>query len=134
MANGFHGSMEAWELQEAPLRKIDSVLEAFASEHGFVLTRNHHGNPERSLTMAGSISRLIQIFVADEKKPTYKVWLCVSEDRELKRYWKRRFITESATPDELRKCLGDWLRQGHAEIAEWKSQDLSLGGPIEKIP
>jgi len=39
MPNGFHGSSEAWERMEAPLRALDPVLEDFAARHGTSLCR-----------------------------------------------------------------------------------------------
>lgn len=109
---------------EAPLREVDPTLEAFASRVGLILTRNHHGDPERSLRHEGELTRLFQIFVGDEEPPTYKVWLCASQDRGVERFWKQRFLTEAATPAELKSSINDWLSRGYEEMFRWSAHDL----------
>jgi hypothetical protein len=85
------------------------------------------------LKHAGEVTRLFQIFLADEQAPTYKVWLCAWQDRALEQYWEKRFITEAATADELRDSIGDWLNEGFAELFRWSAHDLTfattLGAP-----
>jgi hypothetical protein len=122
--NGYHGTEEGWRRLEAPLKEIDAVLEAFAAGHELNVSRNSRGDPERSLWNDGHVRRLIQIFVGDEKAPTYKVWLCASQDRGRERYWKRRFITEAATSTELKSSIGEWLSEGYAELFGWSEDDL----------
>ena len=124
MPNGFVGPVEEWNRLEAPLKEIDPVLGAFAASHGLTLTRNYHAEPERSLRHHGDINRLIEIFVGDETAPTYKVWLCASQDRGHERYWKRRFITEAATPADLKNSIREWLTEGYAELFRWSENDL----------
>ena len=124
MPNGYHGTDDGWMRLEAPLREVDSILEAFASSHGLTLTRNHHGDPERSLGHEGELTRLFQIFVGDEEAPTYKIWLCASQDRGEERFWKQRFLTEAATPAELKASIGDWLSRGWEELFRWSAHDL----------
>lgn len=115
---------------EAPLREIDPVLEAFAKTHGLRFTRNYRGEPERSLEKYGWIRSLLQIFPADDRGAIYKVWLCASQDRWFKRYWKRRFITESATTEDLKSNITSWLDEGYAELSQWSAKDLEFAGRL----
>jgi hypothetical protein len=128
--NGYHGTKEEWRVIEAPLREIDPLLDAFASASGYVLTKNYRGDPERSLVRDAGIRRLIQVFVAETTGPHFKVWLCASEDRQLKRYWQRRFITESATPSELSASITQWLAEGKTYLESLTSSNLEFATNI----
>lgn len=60
--NGFHASeREAWERLEAPLRRLDDRLDAFAAEHGLGVQRNYHNWPHRSLYWSDELERAIEI-------------------------------------------------------------------------
>ena len=82
MPNGFHGERSDWDKMEAPLLRIDNMLEAFSRANGMRVRRNYHNWPERSLmwnTM--DIEKLIQLFLRDEKKLEFTLWICAYEDR-----------------------------------------------------
>ena len=134
MPNGYHGSRDEWLRLEAPLREVDPVLEAFASSSGYTLSKNYRGDPERSLVAEGAIRRLIQIFVADPAGPTFKVWLCASQDRGLERYWKRSFLTETATAADLSRSITNWLEDGRRQLEAWGSADLEFATKIQRVP
>ena len=67
MANGFYGSKEEWERMVAPLRELDTGLNAFASTHGLEVKQNDHNTPNRMLTWTkAGIQRVIQISLYGE--------------------------------------------------------------------
>jgi hypothetical protein len=123
MANGFQGSQEEWNRLEAPLIAVDPKLEAFARTHGLALGKNHK-YPERSLTWGGAVSRLIQIFIAEDEGPTFNLWLCASQDRGADRFWKQEFLLKSVTGDELAAGLDSRLAQAHQTATSWEPSDL----------
>jgi hypothetical protein len=125
MANGFQGSREEWDRLEAPLIALDPTLEAFARQRGLTLGKNHK-YPERSLTWGGSVSRLIQIFIAGDQGPTFNLWLCASEDRGGDRFWKQQFLLEAATGGELADGLESRLAYAHEIVASWQPGDLQF--------
>jgi hypothetical protein len=103
MPNGFHGSLGTWEKMEAPFLQADPVLEKFAKAHAIGVSKNYHNWPERSLKWSsGKLNKLIQIYLKDEDRQTYCVWLCVSEVRGSKRYWKRQMFLEEVS---WKKCM-----------------------------
>src|SRR2546430_16910392 len=95
MPNGHHhGSEEEWNRLEAPFREIDPAVQAFARRHGLRLTTDYHDWPERSLRWGGDIERLIQIYLHDEQRLTWNLWLCASQDRGRERFWKTQFLRQ----------------------------------------
>ena len=94
MPNGFHGKRSEWKRMTAPLKGIDRILKLFASAQGLTLLRNTRNWPERSFRWGSPIERLIQVYLADESRLTWNLWLCACEDRADGRYWKRKFLRE----------------------------------------
>ena len=125
MANGFSGSKEDWRKLELALLEIDPTLEAFADRHQLSLSKNHK-SPERSLSWADPVHRLIQIYVGDEKRLTYDLWLCASEDRENERYWKTEFLLKDVPANQLAHGLRQNLERGRELLQSWSSEDLQL--------
>ena len=90
MANGgWYGSNEEWERIEGPLLQVDSILDDFVSETGLAITKNLKDWPERSIEWGDETRCLIQLFLVDAKDLTFSLWLCVSQDRGRKRFWKQ---------------------------------------------
>lgn len=90
MANGgWYGTKEEWERIESPLLEVDSIINDFAKEAGLSVTKNHKDWPERSIVWGKDIRSLIQLYLANEKSLTFNLWLCASQDRGTKRYWKQ---------------------------------------------
>lgn len=129
VANGFQGSREEWARLEAPLIAIDPTLEAFAIRYGLNLGRNHK-YPERSLKWGAPISRLIQIYIDADEGPTFNLWLCASEDRATERFWKREFLLESASGEDLTDGLESRLTQAYELVSSWQSNDLEFATHI----
>ena len=78
--NGFYGSQNEWEELEAPLKKLDALLEAYALAEGMTLSKNHRNWPERSLRWGKDVVRLMQLYLDDEKTKTYSFWICAHQD------------------------------------------------------
>ena len=134
MPNGFHGPKEEWQRLEAPLKSIDGALEAYAQSHDLALSRNYHAWPERSLRWGTKRERLIQIFLHDEKRVTFNIWLGAYEDRGSKRYWKQRTLREDVPIGEIAENLHPLLEAGRVEVEGWTSDELELAGPVAAGP
>lgn len=92
MPNGHYGTEEEWKRLEAPLREIDAALELFARRHNTALSRNYHNWPERSLRWGADPERLIQIYLENEQRLTWNLWLCASQDRDGQRFWRQQSL------------------------------------------
>ena len=131
MPNGFHGNRKEWEEMEAPLMEIDTVLRNYASQNNMQFSKNYHGIPERSLVwVKDGVRRLIQIFMSDDKKRTFNWWLCASEDRGKKRFWKNEFLKKEVNFDEIKNNLDNLLEEGYRLLESWQKNDLELGSEI----
>ncbi len=127
MANGFYGTREAWETLEAPLLGVDSILEEFAARRELSLTKNHKA-PERSFRWGAPISRLIQIYVSDEKAPHFNLWVCASEDRNGRRFWRRQTLLEEVGAGAIACGLHDSLDEAYRLASSWLTSDLEPVG------
>ncbi len=132
MPNGFYGSEETWQRIESPLRALDTVLEGYARQHGMSFGANYHNGPERSLRWGSPVRRLMQIYLEDERAPTYNFWLCASEDRGHQRYWKNAFLKRAVPVLDIQRNLQQLLEAGREQLEQWQSQDLVLAGPLGK--
>lgn len=130
MPNGFHGSRESWDRIEAPLRPLDPVLEAFARRHGMSLGRNHHDWPERSLRWGQPVGRLIQIYLEDENRLAWNLWICASEDRPSGRYWRRELLREAVPIEEISSNLVVLLDEARQIVERWSARDLEFATEI----
>jgi hypothetical protein len=124
MPNGFCGKPEEWERIEKPLRKIDPELESYAKANNLQLSKNYHNWPERSLEWGNRIKKLIQIYLENEKTMTFNLWLCASEDREKRRFWKSIFLKKSVDFSEISDNLIELLNEGRKILNSIKSEDL----------
>jgi len=132
MPNGFHGTKADWERVEAPLRALDNKLESFSKRHGIALSRNGRNWPDRSLVWGSPVRRLIQIFLADEEGLTYNVWICASEDRDNKRYWKQELLRSAVAVTEIEAELTDLLERGRALLESWDSDSLEFATTVDR--
>lgn len=132
MPNGFHGSKAEWERVEAPLRALDRDLEVFSKRHGIPLSRNGRNWPDRSLVWGSPVRRLIQIFLADEKDMTYNVWICASEDRDNKRYWRQQLLKSGVAVTEIAAELADLLERGRTLLESWDSDSLEFATTVDR--
>ena len=128
MPNGFQGSQEEWDRLEAPLRRLDTELLAFAGCYGLALTKNLHGWPERSLAWAEGVERTIQVLLRDAAALTYNVWIAAWEDRPDGRYWKRGVVAADLPEAELHEQLAELLERGYARLSAVAVEDLERAG------
>jgi len=133
MPNGFHGSDAEWQRIESPLQALDAELEAFSERYGIPLSRNGRNWPDRSLEWGSSIRRLIQIYLADEEQLTYNFWLCASEDRGNKRYWKKKFLMEGVSTSDISKELEKLLEEGRTLLESWGSDTLEFAVTLRSL-
>jgi len=126
MPNGFFGSEQEWERIEAPLRSLDLALEDFAREHHMRIARSERNWPSRSLHWGAQVERIIQIYLENPHRLTWNVWVCASEDRRGKRYWKNSFLRHAVPITEIESALGELLLEGKQMADGWQSQDLEF--------
>lgn len=127
MANGgWHGSKEEWARLESPLIEVDPILSGFAQEFRLEMRKNFKDWPERSFEWGGSTRRLIQLYLADEKLLTFNLWLCASQDRGGRRYWKQEFPIKGQPICEFKDSLATLLREGRKALEAWSEADLEF--------
>jgi hypothetical protein len=120
MPNGFHGPNAEWERIESPLLKLDARLEAFAISSGMSLSKNYHNWPERSLERNARIRRLIQIYLADEKRMVFNLWICASQGK----FWKNEFILKEQPIGKISENLEELLTKAKERLDSWQESDL----------
>ena len=125
MPNGFHGKRSEWKRMTAPLKEIDRDLKLFASEQGLQLYRDTKNWPERSFRWGSPIERLIQVYLVDESRLTWTIWICAIEDRPDGRHWKRKFLKEEVSIQEIADSLPGLLSGAYSQVTAWTAQDLS---------
>jgi len=133
MPNGFHGKKEEWDRMEAPLLEIDGVLADFAEKHGCQYSRNFHNNPERSISWGKKIEKLIQIYLDDEDKLTFNLWIAATQDRWGKRYWKKEFLRKGVPISDIKQNLPALLHRSYEILESWKNKDLELAVKLWKL-
>ena len=134
MPNGFHGPQVQWETLEMPLRALDGELRAFAERNGLALSSNSRNWPDRSIVWGDSIRRLIQIYLADDERLTYSFWLCASEDRDSKRYWRREVLKEAVPIGEIAADLSAQLEHGRKLLEGWKTETFEFATTLSPPP
>lgn len=127
MANGgWYGTREEWDRIEGPLLELDPIIDDFGKVAGLVVTKNLKDWPERSLKWGEDIRCLVQIYLADATSLNWNIWICCSQDREGKRYWKRDFLVKEKTCEDFKNRLPSLLAEGRARLIEWSGQPESL--------
>jgi hypothetical protein len=122
MANGgWYGTAEEWARIEAPLLAADPVIGRFAAEFGLPVGKNHKDWPDRSIAWGDKVRCLIQLYLADMEALTFNLWLCASEDRGDKRYWKREMPVLKQPLPEFIDALPTLLRSGRSKLELWSA-------------
>jgi hypothetical protein len=124
MPNGFHGTQEEWERIEAPLRALDHRLEEFAHAQGMRLARSERNWPSRSLHWGDDVQRMIQIYLENADELTWNLWVCASQDRDSRRYWKHSFVRRAVPLAEIDSNLPELLPASKRTVDAWEPQDL----------
>jgi hypothetical protein len=125
MPNGHYGTDEEWKRLEGPLRDIDEPIEAFARRHGMAISRNYHNWPERSLRWDSNPERLIQVYLEDEERLTWNLWLCAGQDRGGQRFWKNQMLRRNVPMSEIRPVIERLLDEALTIVGSWQEEDLS---------
>ena len=128
--NGHSGSKAAWSRIERPLIAVDAVIREFARRHGLSCSGNYHNWPERSLVWGDDVRRLIQIYLESEEQLTYRVWLCASQDRGLKRFWKQENLRVGLSPEQLKAELPALLDQAYGKVNAWQKSSLEFADEV----
>jgi len=124
MPNGFHGSKEAWERLESPLRTLDNALQEYAVKHGMTLGRNYHSWPERSLVWTDDAQRKIQLYLDSEENLRYTVGIAAWRRSADGYFVRQEMIIESKSIDEIREDLSEILDRARLTVAAWSATDL----------
>jgi hypothetical protein len=109
---------------EALLLRIDEVLARFASANGMKLSKNYHDFPERSLTWDSNLRRLIQLYPDGSGEDLFNLWVCVSQDRGSRRYWKTAYLRRKVSFGKIESELHILLDQGRDMANSWLESDL----------
>ena len=115
---GWYGTQEEWERIEAPIKSLDVDLDEFAAKHQLSLTRNLKDWPGRSMGWGNDVRCLIQVYLDDAKTLGLNLWICASQDRDDKRYWKEEFLRKGAIAGELARELPVLLETAKARLDE----------------
>lgn len=127
MANGgWHGTQEEWRRIEAPLLGIDPVMEAFATQHGLVLSKNLKDWPSRHVEWGADVRCLIQLYLVNQHALTFSLWLCASEDRGNMRYWRQEKAINEMRLSEFSSALAEHLQSGRTKLLEWSEDSAQL--------
>ncbi len=119
-------SEDDWEKFTKPLKRVDPFLREFADKIGATIDYDHQNNPSRAIRWGDQVIRLIQIFLDDEKDFKFTVWICASEDRGQKRYWKNETIFKNVDFEVIENQLKDILDSAYKTVESWKSTDLQF--------
>ncbi len=137
MANGgWYGTQEQWRVLEAPLLRVDALIERFASNNGLRLTKNDKDWPGRSLHWGDNPSCLIQIYLAGEDSLTWNLWLCCSQDRGHNRYWRKEFAIQEQQMDQFITDLPQLLENGFFQVESWRAapEQLEFATTLTSLP
>ena len=127
MSSESDNSAEGEQSRASSLNNFDVALEEFASTHGFALERIDSDSPRRIFRCNGSVDRFIQIHFDGDNDGKWYVWICVSEEGEEGRYWKRRNLKGPVTIAELRYDLGGLLASALDEVRSWSGANDEQG-------
>ena len=126
MTNGGYFDAQQWQKLEKPLLVIDPIINKFAASNGLEVIRNQKGWPERSIEWNNNDVRcLIQLYMASEQSLTFNLWLCASQDRCKKRFWKQESPVKYQRISEFSGQLAKLLREGREKLLIW-SKDPSV--------
>lgn len=128
--NGHSGSKAAWSRIERPLVDVDAIIGAFAKQHGLSCSANYHNWPERSLVWGNGVRRLIQVYLESEEQLTFRVWLCASQDRGRKRFWKQENLRVGLSPEQLKAELSTLLDQAYDRVNAWQESSLEFATEV----
>ena len=129
---GWYGTKAEWARLEGPLLSIDATIRSFATAHDLKLSGNPKDWPERSLAWGSDPACLIQLYLADQGKLSWNLWIVSSQDRGCNRYWKREMLVADQPLEEFRERLPELLEQAFGTVQRWRQrpEDFEFAGPI----
>ena len=127
MANGgWNGTAEEWARIEQPLLDIDPIIEEFAREFGLTIHKNDNDWPGRAFVWDNGVNCAIHLYLADQDKLTFNLWLCASQDRGRTRFWKQETPIKDQRIEQFRDRLADELRTGRRTLIGWTVNPAAL--------
>ena len=129
MPNGFQGTLEEWQLIEAPYVRIDPILEEFANQASLKLEKNYH-DANRSLQWNDGLDKSIWVLpmLDYDRTGNYRVSVAAYTDKGGERYTKHGDTRRDVPIDEL----SQELHRAWKIVEPWSEADLHLGRPSEK--
>jgi hypothetical protein len=127
LANGgWYGTAEEWDRLEAPIKALDPAIHAFAIAHSLSVDRNEKESVGRSIRWGSNPSCLIQLYLADQAALTWNLWACCSEDRQMDRYWKTRFLIEGQSVTDFAQKIQALLLEAYYDLMTWSAEPEQL--------
>ena len=134
MGNGNYWLTEAeWQRIEEPLLQLDPAFEEFAKQFDLQIKKKHKGDPSRSVEWGKKIRLLIQVYLENPDNLTFNLWLCASQDREGKRYWKTEMPVQGKVVGEFQTVFASLLNEGKAKLETWSEADLEFVTNVETL-
>jgi hypothetical protein len=65
---------------------------------------------------------------------TYSFWICASEDRGGKRFWRREILKEAVPVGEIAGELPGLLERGRSLLETWTSETLEFATTLGASP
>ena len=115
-----------WKRLEAPLISLDEKLNIFCSKYKLHMTKNQKQWPERSIQFGSNVKCLIQIYLDNSETLDLNFWICASQDRSLKRYWKNEFLRQSVNSHDLQPELDELLEEAKEKLDLWRKNESIL--------
>ena len=117
---------EDWKRLEAPLLSLDEKLNTFCSKYELRMTQNQKRWPERSIQFGNNVKYLIQIYLDNSETLELNFWICASQDRGLKRYWKNEFLRQSVNSKDLEIEIDKLLEEAKVKLELWSKNEALL--------
>lgn len=117
---------EDWKRLEAPLLNLDIDLNNFCSKYELRITKNQKQWPERSIQFGDKVRCLIQIYLDNSETLDLNFWICASQDRNLKRYWKNEFLRKSVNSEDLQLEIENLLEEAKVKLDLWRKNESIL--------
>lgn len=129
MPNGFQGSLEEWQLREAPYVRLDPLLEEFATKANLRIQKNYH-DVSRSLHWNDGLDKSIWVLPMSDYDETgnYRVGVIAFIDKDGERYWKTEDTKRNVPLSELDQAL----HHAWTALSSWTYEDLHLSKGGEK--
>ena len=126
MPDGSYRTGREWRRLESPLLELDPALDAYATRHGFSITRSYHSWPQRALIWGDFIKRSVQISVANEHDLRLNISAVAWQDDGSRRHWRNQVIRSSALVSQLQDRFAAILDSAVQRANSWSHRDLSL--------